>query len=80
MQVTINIPDNLPQAIVQQQINEFEEKLSHLTVANASNKAQKQQAIMQIVKNCASLPMIDHRTADEVLGYEQSAMGLWGDK
>ena len=28
MQITINIPDNLPQAIVMQQIKEFEEKLT----------------------------------------------------
>lgn len=27
MQVLINVPDNLPQAIIQQQIKEFEEKL-----------------------------------------------------
>jgi len=27
MQVTINIPDNLPQAAIQQQVHEFEEKL-----------------------------------------------------
>lgn len=27
MQVTINIPENLPEAVIQQQITEFEEKL-----------------------------------------------------
>ena len=27
MQVTINIPDNLPQAAIQQQVHAFEEKL-----------------------------------------------------
>ena len=27
MQVLINVPDNLPQAVIQQQIKEFEEKL-----------------------------------------------------
>ena len=80
MQITINVPDNLPQAIVQQQIDEFEEKLNRLTTANVNNKTQMQQAIMQIVKNCAGLPTIDHRAADEILGYEESAIGLWGDE
>lgn len=77
MQVTINIPDNLPPAIIQQQINEFEAKLNHLT---SSNKEQKQQAIMQLIKNCAGLPTIDQRTPDEILGYDANAMGLWGNK
>jgi len=60
-------PDNLSQAIIQQDIAELEDKL-------------KQQAIMQIARKCASLPTIDHRTADEILDYEQGVMGLWGDE
>ena len=80
MQITINIPDNLPQAIVEQQINEFEEKLIRLTATTAvSNKSKKIQAIQQIMKRCQSLPVIDERTPDEILGYEQSPIGLWGD-
>ena len=80
MQITINIPDNLPQAIVEQQINEFEEKLIRLTATTAvSNKSKKIQAIQQIIKRCESLPVIDERTPDEILGYEQSPSGLWGD-
>jgi hypothetical protein len=76
MQITINIPDNLPSAIVQQELSEFEAKLNRLM---QDNKTQKQQAIIQIIKNCASLPTIDHRSADEVLGYTDNDMGLWGD-
>jgi len=80
MQITINIPDNLPQAIVEQQINEFEEKLIRLTTTTAvNNKSKKLQAIQQIIKRCESLPVIDERTSDEILGYEQSPNGLWGD-
>jgi len=30
MQIIINAPDNLPQAVIQQQIKEFESKLQHL--------------------------------------------------
>ena len=77
MQITINIPDNLPPAVVQQQITEFEEKLNRL-VPNA--KEQKQQAMMQLIKKCASLPTLDERTSDEILGYAENAMGLWGDQ
>ncbi len=73
MQITINIPDNLPPAVVQQELNEFEAKLNRLT---QDNKTQKQQAIMQIIQNCANLPTLDHRSADEILGYADNAMGL----
>jgi hypothetical protein len=79
MQITINIPDNLPPAIVQQQISEFKEKLSRL-MSTAGNKAKNQQAILDIMRQCASLPTLDPRTADEILGYQDSAMGLWGDE
>ncbi len=83
MQITINVPDNLPQAIIQQHIAELEDKLkqqANCLTHTANNKTKKQQAIIQIAKKCASLPTIDHRTADEILGYEKSAMGLWGDE
>ncbi len=33
----------------------------------------KEQAIMQIIKNCASLPTIDQRSPDEILGYAENA-------
>ena len=80
MQITINAPDNLPQAFIQQQIKELEDRLKQQ--ANRliiSNKEQKYQAIIKISKQCASLPVLDHRTPDEILGYDQSPMGLWGD-
>ncbi len=80
MQIKINIPDNLPQAIIEQQISEFEEKLTRLTSATTkNNKPKKMQAIQQIIKRCANLPTIDHHSPDEILGYEQSYMGMWGD-
>jgi hypothetical protein len=77
MQVTINVPDNLPPALVRQQISEFEEKLSRLA---PNTKEQKQQALMQLIKKCASLPTLDERTPDEILGYDDSPIGLWGEK
>lgn len=79
MQITINAPDNLPQDFIQLQIRELEAKLKHQAnrlMANTTNNA-KEQAIMQISKRCASLPELDHRSSDEVLGYGDSAFGLW---
>jgi hypothetical protein len=35
---------------------------------------------MQISNRCAGLPELDHRSSDEILGYEGSPMGLWGDE
>ena len=83
MQVTINIPENLPESVIQQQITEFEEKLreqAKLITPVANNKKQKYQAIMNIAKKCSCLPTLDHRTSNEILGYEKSEMGLWGDE
>lgn len=82
MQITINTPDNLPQAFIQQQIKELEEKLKQHAnrLMTSTNNNAKEQAIMQISKRCASLPELDHRSSDEILGYEDSAMGLWGDE
>lgn len=83
MQVTINIPDDLPQVIVQQQIFEFEEKLreqAKQVTPLTYDKEKKYQDIMSIARKCSSLPTLDHRKADEILGYEKSEMGLWGDE
>ena len=74
MQVIINIPDNLPQAVIQQQITEFEEKLKQqakrITPIENKTKEQNYQAIMNIAKKYSSLPTFDYRTPDAILGYE----------
>ena len=82
MQITINTPDNLPQAFIQQQIKELEEKLKQQAnrLMTSTNNIAKEQASMQISKRCAGLPELDHRSSDEILGYEDSPMGLWGDE
>lgn len=83
MQITINAPDNLPQAFIQQQIKELEDKLiqqaSRLTT-RTSDKNERYQAMKKISDEYASLPDLDPRSADEILGYDQSPMGLWGDE
>lgn len=83
MQITINAPDNLPQAIIQQQIQELEAKFkqqaNHLSTG-ISDKNERYLAIKKISEEYASLPVLDPRDADEILGYHQSPMGLWGDE
>lgn len=39
----------------------------------------KKQKLMQIAKDCATLPTLDHRSPDQILGYDQSDNGLWGN-
>ena len=81
MQITINAPDYLPHDFIQLQIRELEAKLKqHANRLIIGNTGAKEQAIMQISKRCASLPELDHRSSDEILGYEDSEMGLWGDE
>jgi hypothetical protein len=71
MQITINAPDNLPQAFIQQQIKELEAKFkqqaNRLTTRSTDNN-ERYQAMMQIAERCANLPELDGRSADEILG------------
>jgi len=85
MQITLDIPDNLPASIMQQYIAEFEKKVQQYQQNNRislteKEKAQKYEAMMKIGKRCASLPDFDLRSSDEILGYDKSPMGLWGDE
>jgi hypothetical protein len=77
MQVTLNVPDNLPQAIIQQRIAEFEETLNTLA---PNSKEQKKQAMMQLIKKCAALPTLDDRSPEEILGYQQNNIGIWDEQ
>ena len=78
MQITINVPDNLPLSIVQQYINNVEQqmrlmaKLADATEASSNNLKSKPVSFEQTVKiatECASLPVLDARSPDEILGY-----------
>lgn len=83
MQVTINAPDNLPQAFIQQQIKELEAKFkqqANRLTTRISDKNERYLAMKRISEEYASLPVLDPRSADEILGYDQSPMGLWGDE
>jgi hypothetical protein len=50
-----------------------------LTKADKAQKLQKKQKLMRIAKDCASLPTLDSHSPDQILGYEQSDFGLWGN-
>lgn len=43
-------------------------------------KLQKKQKLMRIAKECASLPTLDNHSSDQILGYDQSDFGLWGNE
>lgn len=45
---------------------------------NVQNMLKKQK-LMQIARDCATLPTLDHRSPDQILGYDQSDNGLWGN-
>ena len=83
MQVTINVPETLPPAIMKLRIQEIEKSLQEeaIRLANANNplkqKSTKFLKIMSIANECAQLPSLDSRSADEILGYQQSEIGLW---
>lgn len=86
MQLTINVPDNLPKARVTQRIKELEQSLqdeasffaSLLTAKKA--KQEKLALLTKISQECAVLPTLDDRSADEILGYSNSPEGLWGNE
>lgn len=94
MQITINVPDNLPLSIVRQYINNIEQqmmlmaKLSGNSEASSDNSATGRlkakpvsfEQAVKIATECASLPVLDARSPDEILGYDNSPFGLFGDE
>jgi hypothetical protein len=83
MQITINVPDNLPSPIVQQYIHNIEAQMRLMAeLANNTlikNKPASFEQILQIATECANLPVLDSRSPDEILGYDDSPFGLFGD-
>ena len=49
------------------------------SINDYTQKQQKKQKLMRIAQECSSLPTLDHQSPDQILGYEQSEMGLWGN-
>jgi hypothetical protein len=42
------------------------------------NKPASFEQILQIATECANLPVLDSRSPDEILGYDDSPFGLFG--
>jgi Tat protein secretion system quality control protein TatD with DNase activity len=91
MQITLDIPDNLPAAIVQQYISTIETQMrliSELALSKFASepnitlktKSTSFEKLLQIANECSTLPVLDSRSADEILGYDNSPCGLFGDE
>jgi hypothetical protein len=91
MQITIDIPDNLPAAIVQQYISTIQTQLrliSELSINQFASEPKKTpttkhtrfEKLLQIANECSALPVLDSRSADEILGYDNSPCGLFGNE
>ena len=84
MQLTINVPDNLPKVRITQRIKELEQSLqdeaTFFNTALTLKKAKQEKLAMltKIMQDCAALPTLDERSANEILGYSDSPEGLWG--
>jgi hypothetical protein len=79
MQITINVPDNLPPPMVQQYISNIEAQM-RLIAELASNKLSSEdkkktlktkpvsfELLLQIATECANLPVLDSHSADKIL-------------
>ncbi len=80
MQLTINVPDNLPKIRITQRIKELEQSLqdeaAFFTTALTVKKAKQEKLAMltKITQDCGSLPTLDDRSPDEILGYNDSPL------
>ena len=82
MQITLDVPDNVPPALLQQYIDEFQNKLKQMFVSTQSSVQpinHRHRVLMEIIQRSAKLPRLDTRSADEILGYGANEMGLWGE-
>ncbi len=79
--MTINVPDNAPMHIVQQYIQTIESQLSLITewTKNSDSKKTSFEEIVNIAKEFKQLPVLDNRSFDEILGYSDDKLGLFGD-
>jgi antitoxin VapB len=52
--------------------NAIEERLRR--IAGASRKSVLLEDLASIRRRCAALPVLDHRTADEIIGYDEHGL------
>lgn len=48
--------------------------------STATKKTFALEEILKIGRDCATLPDLDTRTPEEILGYDKSPIGLWENK
>ncbi len=54
--------------------------IDDLTIEGSAKaaKSHSNAKLLRIAQECADLPTLDHRSAEQTLGYDDSGMGLWG--
>lgn len=50
----------------------LEHELERMTAEN--ERAMRLEALNRIVREAAALPVLDHRTADEIIGYDENGL------
>ena len=60
--------ENLTRAVV----HAIEEKLERLALAN--NKQSRLEALTRIAREAAALPILDDRTPEEIIGYDENGL------
>lgn len=84
MQFIINVPNNLPLLIVQQYLNNIEAQMQLMAKLSINQPIQVKKTasfeqLLNIATECANLPVLDSRSPDEILGYDKSPFGLFGE-
>jgi antitoxin VapB len=84
MALHINNPkaDKLARKLARQQretvtdavIRALEERLERTTEQVANGRQKKKQAILEILHEMDKLPVLDNRSPDEILGYDENGL------
>jgi len=82
--IQIKLKDNYVQDLLEVLSNHKEMPIDDIVVQgfskeNSENNRHKKAKLMQIARACASLPTLDNRSPDQILGYDHSEFGLWDD-
>jgi hypothetical protein len=87
MQITINVPDYVPAYIVHDYVSTIEKQIDliaetikprNLMSQTIKKKRVSFEDILSLAQECTKLPILDSRSADEILGYDESELGLFG--
>jgi antitoxin VapB len=65
---------NMHGTITQAVLESLREKLDRQKRQHGRRKSQRLENMLEIVRRCASMPVHDHRSADEILGYDENGL------